>query len=164
MKIQCTIVWHVDDLKISHVDPKVVDRILDYLTEQFEELSTTRGNNHTYVGMAISFPGDGTVQIDMSPYLLEALEDFPEELDRLVTSPAANHIFEINENSPKLSEERREKLHSIVAKLLFVSTRGRPDIHLPISFLTSRVTKADEDDWKKLRRLLQYVKILLIYV
>ena len=29
---------------------------------------------------------------------------------------------------------------------------------MPISFLTSRVTKADEDDWKKLRRLLQYIK------
>jgi hypothetical protein len=62
---QCTVVWHVDDLKISHVDPKVVDQILDYLTDQFEELSTTRGNTHTYVGMDIFFPGDGTVQIDI---------------------------------------------------------------------------------------------------
>ena len=155
---QCTIVWHVDDLKISHVDPKIVDRILEYLTSKYEELSTTRGNKHTYVGMGIFFPGDGTVQIDMSPYLKEALEDFPELLDKIVTSPASNHIFEINEHAKKLPEEKREKLHSIVAKLLFVSTRGRPDLHLPISFLTSRVTKADEDDWKKLKRLMQYIK------
>jgi hypothetical protein len=28
---QCTVVWHVDDLKISHVDPKVVTTILDLL-------------------------------------------------------------------------------------------------------------------------------------
>ena len=155
---QCTIVWHVDDLKISHVDSKVVDEMLAYLSSQFEELSTTRGNKHTYVGMDIYFPGDGTVDIDMSHYLQEALDAFPELIDKLVTSPAANHIFEVNEDSPKLSEEKREKLHSIVAKLLFVSTRGRPDIHLPISFLTSRVTKADDDDWKKLKRLLQYIK------
>jgi hypothetical protein len=121
---QCTVVWHVDDLKISHVDSKVVDQILDYLTSEFEELSTTRGKEHTYVGMDIIFPGDGTVKIDMSSYLNEALEDFPETLDKIVTSPAADHIFDVNDNTPKLSEKKREKLHSIVAKLLFVSTRG----------------------------------------
>ena len=155
---QCTIVWHVDDLKISHVDSKVVDQMLDYLTSQYEELSTTRGDKRTYVGMDIFFPRNGTVEIDMSSYLVEALEAFPEELDKILTSPAGNHIFEVDNNATKLSEEKREKLHSIVAKILFVSTRGRPDLHLPISFLTSRVTKADEDDWKKLRRLMQYIK------
>ena len=25
---QCTVIWHVDDLKISHRDPKVVDSVL----------------------------------------------------------------------------------------------------------------------------------------
>jgi hypothetical protein len=48
-------------------------------------------------------------------------------------------------------------LHSIVAKLLFVGKRARPDTQVPIAFLTSRVTKADEDDWKKLKRMLQYL-------
>eukprot|EP00980_Cylindrotheca_fusiformis_P003597 scaffold800_cov138-Cylindrotheca_fusiformis.AAC.2 len=46
---------------------------------------------------------------------------------------------------------------SITAKLLFVSRRARPDIQVAISFLTSRVTKADRDDWKKLKRVLQYL-------
>ena len=48
-----------------------------------------------------------------------------------------------------------------MAKLLFVTTRGRPDIFLPIAFLTSRVNKADTDDWLKLRRLLGYIKSML---
>jgi hypothetical protein len=122
---QCTIVWHVDDLKISHTDPKVVDDILAYLSSQFEELNTTRGNKHTYVGMDIIFLGDGTVIIDMKSYLTEALNDFPEELTKVVTSPAANHIFDVDPNCKKLPEVKREKLHSIVAKLLFVSTQGR---------------------------------------
>ena len=42
--------------------------------------------------------------------------------------------------------------------MLYVATKGRPDIYLPIAFLTSRVSKADEDDWKKLRRLLKYIQ------
>jgi len=32
---QCTIIWHVDDLKISHVDKKVVEDILKQLTTKF---------------------------------------------------------------------------------------------------------------------------------
>lgn len=42
-------------------------------------------------------------------------------------------------------------------KLLFVSGRARPDIQVPIAFFTSRVTKADRDDWKKLKHLLEYL-------
>jgi hypothetical protein len=30
-------------------------------------------------------------------------------------------------------------------------------VQLPVSFLSSRVTCADEDDWKKLKRMLQYL-------
>ena len=32
---QCTIIWHVDDLKISHVDKNVVEDILKLLNEKF---------------------------------------------------------------------------------------------------------------------------------
>ena len=154
---QCTVVWHVDDLKLSHVDSKVVDEVLQHLSTIYGELSVTRGDSHTYVGMAFYFPGDTTVQVDMSGYLKEAVEEFPEDVTKLVTSPASNYIFDVNPDCPKLNDEKRELLHHLVAKLLFVSTRARPDIHLPISFLTSRVTKADDDDWKKLKRLMQYI-------
>jgi hypothetical protein len=155
---QCTVTWHVDDLKISHKDPAVTTDIINYLESIFGEMTVVRGNKHTYVGMDISFPGDGTVKINMKSYLSEAIKAFPDELIGKASTPATEHIFEVNEKSPKLPENKRELLHSIVAKLLFVSTRGRPDIHLPISFLTSRVSKADEDDWKKLSRLLTYIK------
>jgi hypothetical protein len=57
----------------------------------------------------------------------------------------------------KLSEARRKLLHSITAKMLFVTNRARPDVQVPISFLSSRVICADEDDWKKLKRMLEYL-------
>jgi len=156
---QCTIAVHVDDLKVSHKKPEVVTDILEFLSKAYKtELTITRGNKHTYVGMDLEFPGDGTIKVNQKPHLKDALDSFPDLLDKIVTSPAAEHIFTVNEECEKLPEAQRELLHKIVAKLLFVSTRGRPDIYLPISFLTSRVTKADTDDWKKLTRLLNYVK------
>ena len=48
-------------------------------------------------------------------------------------------------------------MSEIVAKLLFVGKRARPDIMVAIAFLTTRVSKSDEDDWKKLERLMSYV-------
>jgi len=53
---QCTIIWHVDDLKISHVDKKVVEGILKRLTEKFRQdspLTTCRGKILDYLGMKI---------------------------------------------------------------------------------------------------------------
>ena len=36
--------------------------------------------------------------------------------------------------------------------------RSRPDLETTIGFLCTRVAKSDEDDWKKLRRVIAYVK------
>ena len=36
--------------------------------------------------------------------------------------------------------------------------RARPDLETSVAFLCTRVTKSDEDDWKKLRRVLAYIK------
>ena len=43
------------------------------------------------------------------------------------------------------------------SKLLLLRKRARPDIQPTIAFLATRVRNPDEDDWKKLRRLLSYL-------
>jgi hypothetical protein len=43
---QCTALWHVDDIKISHEDPKVVDSVLRLLGTRYGKeapLTVTRG-------------------------------------------------------------------------------------------------------------------------
>jgi hypothetical protein len=43
---KCTIIWHVNDLKISHVDPQVVTAIIEQLDNDFGKeapLTVTRG-------------------------------------------------------------------------------------------------------------------------
>ena len=35
---QCTVIWHVDDLKISHVDPKVVAWFLNKLQGRYRDI------------------------------------------------------------------------------------------------------------------------------
>jgi hypothetical protein len=55
---QCTIVWYVDDLKVSHVDGNVVGDIIKLVEQEFgKEMSVTvtRGKVHNYLGIKIDF-------------------------------------------------------------------------------------------------------------
>jgi hypothetical protein len=49
---QCTILWHVDDLKISHVSADVVTEVLEQMKSAFGKeapLTVTRGKIHKYL-------------------------------------------------------------------------------------------------------------------
>ena len=55
---QLTVQFHVDDLKASHIDQKVLDRFLDDLREEFGqeiELNETKGVIHDYLRMTIDY-------------------------------------------------------------------------------------------------------------
>ena len=74
---QLTIGWHVDDLKISHVDSEVVDDILNKLDESYikeASMVTTRGKMHDYMGMTLDYNIDGKVQITMFEYIAKIIE------------------------------------------------------------------------------------------
>jgi hypothetical protein len=57
-----------------------------------------------------------------------------------------------------LSNEKALIFHSTIAKLFFLAKQRRPDMLLVVSFLTTRVKKLDSDHWKKLIRVLGYLK------
>jgi Reverse transcriptase (RNA-dependent DNA polymerase) len=51
---QCTIVWYVNDLKISHQSKTVVTQIMDLMKDEFGkdmDLTITRGKVHDYLGI-----------------------------------------------------------------------------------------------------------------
>ena len=56
-----------------------------------------------------------------------------------------------------MPKEKLETFHSVVAKLLYLSKRGRLDIQLAFVFLCTRVAPSTEEDWAKLRRVLEYL-------
>eukprot|EP00957_Ditylum_brightwellii_P012012 906247-Ditylum_brightwellii.AAC.1 len=56
---QMTVCWHVDNLKISCMDPKEVTRMLRWLKKKYGKLRTTRGKVHEYLGMDLDFLTQG---------------------------------------------------------------------------------------------------------
>ena len=49
----CTISWHVDDNKASHVNPKVIDELLGDMKRYFGSLVVTIWGKHFFLGMNI---------------------------------------------------------------------------------------------------------------
>ena len=59
---QCTILWHVDDLKISHVNAKTTTEIIKLINEKFGKeapLTITRGKVNDYLGMTLDYTKKG---------------------------------------------------------------------------------------------------------
>eukprot|EP00980_Cylindrotheca_fusiformis_P029055 scaffold22705_cov169-Cylindrotheca_fusiformis.AAC.1 len=59
---QCTIAWHVDDLKISHVMNDAIEGVYQLLQDQYGKetpLTVSRGRKHEYLGMTIDYSEDG---------------------------------------------------------------------------------------------------------
>ena len=63
----------------------------------------------------------------------------------------------VDDESEKLGKAAAEKPHRGVAQLLYLATRVRPDILLPITFLCSRVSEPTHEDLGKLHRVLKYL-------
>jgi hypothetical protein len=158
---QCTVMWHVDDLKISHVWLSVVKDVIGKLKKVFGSeapLTEWIGKVHDYLGMRIDYSAPGKVSISQRDYLEEILGELPKDMDGLATSPAAAHLFEVSSAPDLLPVEAAEMFHCNVAKLLFVSQRSRPDIQTAVAFLSTRVKAPDRDDYKNLRRVMQYLR------
>ena len=86
------------------------------------------------------------------------LDDIPEYMKGESVTPAAHHLFNIAEDTTKLSQADAELFHHFVAQLIYLSKRARTCIQLEVSFLCTRVRGPDTDDYKKLVRLMKYIQ------
>eukprot|EP00978_Attheya_sp_CCMP212_P014510 scaffold37028_cov57-Attheya_sp.AAC.1 len=91
----------------------------------------------------------------MVDYIKIMLEDVAADINGMAVTPVPNHLLDINEDGKPLNEELAELFHHNVAKMLFLCKRARPDIQTEISFLCTRVKAPDEDDYKKLSRVIK---------
>jgi hypothetical protein len=94
----------------------------------------------------------------MPDYIDGILDEAPADMDGTSVTPAAANLFTVREDVDKLDDDQAETYHRLTAKLLYLCKRARPDFQTAVSFLTTRVTSPDEDDWKKLTRSIRYLR------
>ena len=121
-------------------------------------MTVNRGKVHDYLGMTLDFSVDEKVIVRMDDYVEGILGDAREDMSGVAATQAADHLFLVNEQADKLSEEDSQYFHTTTARLLFLSKRARPDIQEAVAFLTTRVKGPDVDDYKKLGRVIRYLR------
>ena len=176
---QLTICFHVDDCKISHVNVRVVDYTIDWLRKEYESIFTdgsgkmkvARGKVHTYVGMTLDFTESKIVKVTMFAYIDEIVQAWDKACSELedgyvvvsgrkrIATAAPDDLFKVDEDATKLDQARAKAFHNLTAKMIYVAKRARPDISLAVAFLTTRVKGPNIDDWRKLRHVIEYLRV-----
>jgi len=152
---QITVAIHVDDLKISCVDPEGVNSVIQELERVYTKVNVFRGPVLDYLGMDLDFSTPGVVKIGMKTMIDAMLDEL--NIEGTVKTPAGNYLFSVSEHGEELGKEDKERFHSVVAKLLYIAKRGRPDILTAVSFLSTRVLAPTKEDEGKLMRVLRYL-------
>ena len=155
---QVTIVVHVDDILITAHGDKSLDRELAILQGTFGELTIDKGPVVNYLGMTMDFRGNnGKVKISMKGFIDEFVSDMDGLIDGVSDIPASKNLFDPGEGGT-ISVDRKEFFHSTVARLLYLAKRVRPDVLVAISYLAKRVQSPNESDFKKLCKVIRYIR------
>ena len=81
---QLTLLWHVDDIKISHIDKQVIFNFIKWLKKTykhiFEDVSgvmkVSCGKFHIYLGMQLNLSMQGQVSVTMNLYIQAMFDEF----------------------------------------------------------------------------------------
>lgn len=114
---QCTIAWHMENLKILHVNTKVVTMVVNLLDGLYGQqivdrkqvaITVHRGKVHEYLGMTLDYTESGVIKINMQDYVRKILDKMPEDMNGTATSPAADHFFQVIDGIESLSQTYSE--------------------------------------------------------
>ena len=115
--------WHVDDLETSHVDPAVVSRVISDIDAEYgkiAKMTITRGKVHKYLGMTIYYSLPGKLILSMIDYIGKMLDNIPEHMRGESFTPPSHYLFDISEEATKLSQADADRFHRFVAQLLYL--------------------------------------------
>ena len=150
LKEEIKIALYVDDLFVVAKDFRHIEELHILLLKKYGEVKLNEGPIHTFLGMELDLTERGRPRVSIN------LSDLLSEVKGRTETPAGMNLFAIDD-SPPLDYDSAARFHSIVAKLLWIAKRSRPDILLPVNFLCTRVRAPTETDLNKLNRILKYL-------
>jgi hypothetical protein len=161
---QLTICFHIDDCKISHVDPKVNDKTIAWLRKEYEsvfmdgtgKMKVARGKVHKYLGMTLDFTTPKLVKITMLEYVDEIIESWDKACNELkdgyntvpvfrrIATAAPDNLFRVDEDAVKL-EQKVAKIFAMLLEKKSRSSSSKRTKHIKIRYyyVADRVAKGD---------------------
>ena len=109
---QFTITWHVDNLKMSHIDPRVLDTFVDELNQVFGKESPVVV--HNYLGITLDYLSPGKEIVDMKQYIDNVLSETPPDIKGVAQTPAGEYLFKVNPDCKRLDPPSAMMFHHLV--------------------------------------------------
>ena len=78
--------------------------------------------------MTIDHSSPGKVILSMIDYIGKIIDNIPDDMKGESDTPAAHHLFDIEEDATKLSQSDADLFHHFLAQLIYLSKRARSDI------------------------------------
>jgi hypothetical protein len=119
-----------------------------------------RGTIHDYLGITLDFTDPGKVKIKMDEYVKSIIVECTREMPGHAATPSSAHLFTVSTetDSNLLPAAQAKQFHHVVAQLLFLCKRAKPNIQTAVAFLCTCVKAPDNDDYKKLSRVIRYLR------
>jgi hypothetical protein len=104
---QMNICFHVHDCNFSHRKKKVMDRMIEYLRQEYKSIfkdgsgamTVSRGKVHKYLSMTLDYTVRGQVKITIFDYVNDILDAFDKEEPKsggTKSSAAPGSLFKVN--------------------------------------------------------------------
>lgn len=159
---QLTIQLFIDDLYMSCIEGKAIDKLVTNLNKKFKtnfnKLSVCKGKVHDYLGINIDYSNKNYVKFTMYDFIEDMLKEARDDMNGLSLWPVGSKLLKVDKKLSHLSKADADHFHRMTAQLLFGCKRARPDIQLTMVFLCTRVKEPTEQDYKKLTRVVRYLR------
>ena len=147
---------YVDDLLIVTNDPIECQNLQDNLRKSYNEITVQDGSDISFVGLEIKTDADNCVKVRQLGYIKDILQHFEVGELEFEDYPCRENIM--HPAKPDDSRIDQSVYLSGIMKLMYLSTRSRPDIAFAVSALASRSSDPRESDLIAMRRIVKYIR------
>ena len=135
---QMTVVWHVDDMKISHKNPNEITKLAGYLSRINGNIKVAQGKILEYLGMTLDFSVKGEVQVSMTPHMQNVIDGFPSKLSHQCLHQLGTIYSRFKVLMRELSFYHKMKQSPFITLLLnfCLLVQGQDEIYKPLQIFS----------------------------
>ena len=155
LRTQLTLMFHIDDVIMTHVFNNVVTdhiKLLDEKHGRNDPLSVTRRKSHEYLGMTLDFRKEGSVSFTQHDAIKTFWSSLPDDVrGKHKSVPAPENLFKLDPKSTKLDVKLKDEHNTTTAKYLYFSQKSRSDLQLATEFHCTRIKDPTQQDVTKFK-------------
>jgi hypothetical protein len=149
---------HVDDVLQVTSDTSLIEELKTKLIEIYQSIDINL-NPTSYLGMNIKRNETGDkISVNHLGKIEELCKKFLHPDAPISEYPASGDGLFRNSDEPVLEEDKLRMYLSLTMSLMYIARLTRPDTLLPVAYLASRSHVATPTDFKKLLKVLRYLK------